>query len=247
MSLTRDTADALTTLRSAKQEFWQGVRDELPLMFGVIPFGLVFGVLGIESGLTPLQTILLSSILFGGASQVVFAQLWSAGVPAFIVGSSVCVINIRHVLYSASVASYLRHLPLYWRVLLGYLLTDEAYAVSIRRLTNGQAGRFQHFHLLGSGTLLWMGWQASTIAGVVVGATIPESWSLSFAIPLTFIAIIAPIMRNRAEIATAVTAGSLAIIGQPLPWNSWLVIAALGGISAGGLAKYLNSTKRDNA
>ena len=246
MSVTRDTANALTTAPSAKEEFWQGVRDELPLMFGVIPFGLVFGVLGVESGLTPLQTILLSSILFGGASQVVFAQLWAAGVPAFIVGSSVCVINIRHVLYSTSVASYLRHLPLRWRVLLGYLLTDEAYAVSIRRLTNGRAGRFQHFHLLGSGALLWMGWQASTIAGVVVGETIPESWSLSFAIPLTFIAVVAPIMRTRAEITTAITAGSLAIIGQPLPWNSWLVIAALGGIVTGWMVEHLNGTKRGN-
>jgi predicted branched-subunit amino acid permease len=246
MSVTRDTANALTTAPSAKEEFWQGVRDELPLMFGVIPFGLVFGVLGVESGLTPLQTILLSSILFGGASQVVFAQLWAAGVPAFIVGSSVCVINIRHVLYSASVASYLRHLPLRWRVLLGYLLTDEAYAVSIRRLTNGRAGRFQHFHLLGSGALLWMGWQASTIAGVVVGETIPESWSLSFAIPLTFIAVVVPIMRTRAEITTAITAGSLAIIGQPLPWNSWLVIAALGGIVTGWMVEHLNGTKRGN-
>ena len=246
MSVTRDTADVLTTAPSAKEEFWHGVRDELPLMFGVVPFGLVFGVLGIESGLTPLQTVLLSSILFGGASQVVFAQLWAAGVPAFIVGSSVCVINVRHVLYSASVASYLLHLPLRWRVLLGYLLTDEAYAVSIRRLSNGRAGRFQHFHLLGSGALLWTGWQASTIAGVVVGETIPESWSLSFAIPLTFIAVVAPIMRTRAEIATAITAGSLAIIGQPLPWNSWLVIAALGGIGTGWMVKHLNSTKRGN-
>ena len=247
MSVTRDTADALTAAPSAKEEFWQGVRDELPLMFGVIPFGLVFGVLGIESGLTPLQTVLLSSILFGGASQVVFAQLWAAGVPALIVGSSVCVVNIRHVLYSASIASYLRHLPLRWRVLLGYLLTDEAYAVSIRRLTNGQAGRFQHFHLLGSGALLWMGWQVSTIAGVVVGETIPESWSLSFAIPLTFIAVVVPIMRTRAEITTAITAGSLAIIGQPLPWNSWLVIAALGGIVTGWMVEHLTSTKRGNA
>ena len=247
MSWTRDTADVLTTTPSAKQEFWQGVRDESPLMFGVIPFGLVFGVLGIESGLTPLQTILLSSILFGGASQVVFAQLWAAGVPAFVVGSSVCIINIRHLLYSASVAAYLRHLPLCWRVLLSYLLTDEAYAVSIRRFTNGRAGRFQHFHLFGSGALLWMGWQVSTIAGVVVGETIPETWSLSFAIPLTFIAVIAPIMRTRAEIATAITAGSLAIIGQPLPWNSWLVFAALGGVATGWMVEHLNSTKRDKA
>jgi predicted branched-subunit amino acid permease len=244
MSGEKVTADILAKAPSAADEFWQGVRDELPLMFGVIPFGLVFGVIGIESGLTSFQTILLSSILFGGASQVVFAQLWAAGVPALIVGSSVCVINIRHVLYSASIASYLQHLSLGWRLLLGYLLTDEAYAVSIRRFTNGYSGKSQHFHLLGSGSLLWASWQTSTIAGVVVGETIPESWSLTFAIPLTFIAIIAPIMRTRAEIAAAVSAGSLAIIGQPLPWNSWLVIAALGGIAAGWLVKRQNNSKR---
>ena len=247
MSWTRDNADALASAPSANEEFWQGVRDELPLMLGVVPFGLVFGVLGVESGLTQLQTILLSSILFGGASQVVFAQLWAAGVPTLIVGSSVCVINIRHILYSASMASHLRHLSLSWRILLGYLLTDEAYAVSIRRFTNGRPGRFRHFHLLGSGILLWMGWQTSTIAGVVVGETIPESWSLSFAIPLTFIAVIAPIMHTRAEIAAAITAGSLAIVGQPLPWNLWLVIAALGGITTGWVVQHLNSEKRDNA
>ena len=244
MSGAKESAEVLAKTASAADEFWQGVRDELPLMFGVIPFGLVFGVIGIESGLTSVQTILLSSILFGGASQVVFAQLWAGGVPALILGSSVCVINIRHVLYSASVASYLQHLSLGWRLLLGYLLTDEAYAVSIRRLANGQSGQFQHFHLLGSGSLLWASWQTSTILGVVVGETIPESWSLTFAIPLTFIAIIAPIMRTRAEIAAAVSAGILAIIGQPLPWNSWLVIAALGGIAAGWLVKRQNNSKR---
>ena len=118
---------------SANSEFWTGVRDELPLQLGVVPFGLVFGVLGIASGLTPLQTILMSSILFGGASQVVFAQLWATGAPPVFVSASVSVINLRHVLYSASVAPYLRQLPLGWRVALAYLLTDEAYAVSIKR------------------------------------------------------------------------------------------------------------------
>src|SRR6056300_299358 len=98
--------------RQSAAEFWLGVRHELPLQLGVIPFGLVFGILGLASGLTGLQTILLSSILFGGASQVVFAQLWAAGVPPLIVGGSVSVVNLRHVLYSASVAQYLRHLPL---------------------------------------------------------------------------------------------------------------------------------------
>ena len=225
---------------SAKSEFWTGVRDEVPLIFGVAPFGLVFGVLGIESGLTHLQTIMLSSILFGGASQIVFVQLWAAGVPALIVGGSVCVINVRLVLYSASVAAYLRPLPLRWRILLGYLLTDEAYAISIKRFRHEPPGPNQHFHLLGSGMLLWTSWQFATIFGVLVGGTIPESWSLSFAIPLTFIAVVAPILKTRADLAAVITAASISIIGQPLPWNSWLIIAAIGGILAGWLVSRLN-------
>ena len=225
---------------SAGSEFWAGVRDEVPLIFGVAPFGLVFGVLGLESGLTPWQTILMSSILFGGASQIVFAQLWAAGVPPLVVGGSVSVINMRHILYSASIAAYLRHLPLRWRILIGYLLTDEAYAISIRRFQHDPPGPNQHFHLLGSGMLLWTSWQFSTIFGVLVGGTIPDSWSLSFAIPLTFIAIVAPILKTRADLAAATTAGTIAIIGQPLPWNLWLITAAIGGILAGWLVSRLN-------
>ena len=162
------------TVPNRRTEFWTGVRQELPLQLGVVPFGLVFGVLGLASGLSPLQTILLSSVLFGGASQVVFAQLWGVGVPAPIVGASVSVINLRHALYSASMAPYLRTLPLRWRIPLAYLLTDEAYAVSINRFTNEPASPYQHYHLLGTGLTLWVCWQIATITGVVFGATIPD-------------------------------------------------------------------------
>ena len=99
------------------REFFRGIGDQLPLQVGVVPFGLVFGVLGIASGLSPLQTILMSSIVFGGASQVVFAQLWATGASPLIVGSSVAVINLRHMLYSAAVAKYLRPLSLRWRII----------------------------------------------------------------------------------------------------------------------------------
>ena len=221
------------TVPNRRTEFWTGVRQELPLQLGVVPFGLVFGVLGLASGLSPLQTILLSSVLFGGASQVVFAQLWGGGVPAPIVGASVSVINLRHALYSASMAPYLRTLPLRWRIPLAYLLTDEAYAVSINRFTNEPASPYQHYHLLGTGLTLWVCWQIATITGVVFGATIPDSWSLGFAIPLTFIAIVAPAIRRRADVVACLTAGTLSLVGQPLPWKSWIILSAVGGILAG--------------
>ena len=211
----------------------------MPLQLGVAPFGLVFGVLGIASGLTPLQTIMLSSIVFGGASQVVFVQLWGALVPPTVVGASVSVINLRHALYSASIAPYLRHLPLHWRIPLAYLLTDEAYAVTIHRLRNEPNSPYQHYHLLGTGMTLWVCWQITTITGVLFGATIPQSWSLGFAIPLTFIALVAPVLRRRADLVACLTAGVISIVGQPLPWKSWIIFAAIGGIAAGYLTHRL--------
>ena len=224
-----------TSATSRHDEFWAGVRAELPLLLGVAPFGLVFGVLGLASGLSAWQTILMSSIVFGGASQVIFAQLWGGGMPAPVVGASVSVINLRHMLYSASVAPYLRSLPLRWRVPLAYLLTDEAYAVTINRFRYEAPSPFQHYYLLGAGITLWICWQITTVTGVVFGATIPESWSLGFAIPLTFIALVAPAIRRRADLAACLTAGTIAVAGQSLPWKGWIILAAAGGILAGWL------------
>ena len=221
-------------VRDERREFLRGIADQLPLQLGVVPFGLVFGVLGVASGLSPMQTILMSSIVFGGASQVVFAQLWSTGASPLIVGSSVAVINLRHMLYSAAVAKYLRRLSLRWRMILGYLLTDEAFAVSIKRFENSDRPDLAHYHLLGSGLTLWICWQISTIIGVVAGATIPDELNLGFAIPLTFMALVLPNLRRWSDIAAAIGASLVALFGQGLPWNAWIILAAVVGIAVGG-------------
>ncbi len=191
------------------REFWKGVLAQLPVQLGVIPFGLVFGVLGIASGLTATQTILMSSIIFGGASQVVFAQLWSSGTSPIVTGGSVAIINMRHIIYSANVSFYISSLPLKWRIVLGYLLTDEAFAVSFQEFEN--KNKFAHYHLLGGGLTLWVFWQISTVIGVFLGANIPPYLNLEFAIPLTFIAVILPTLKSLAQISTAVTASIIAI------------------------------------
>lgn len=216
-----------------QKEFFLGVTAMLPLLLGVVPFGLVFGVLGISSGLTETETILMSSIVFAGASQVVFVQLWAAGSAYSVIASSVALINLRHVLYSASVAEYLKKLNFKWRIVLGYLLTDESFAVSIKRLSAHGESRPVHFFMLGSGLTLWLAWQVSTIAGVVAGSTIPENWELAFAIPLTFIAIVVPLLKNTSTIICALSSCLIAIFGQSLPWNTWIIVAALGGILIG--------------
>ena len=116
-------------------EFLTGVIDGLPLQLAVIPFGIVFGMVGLDAGLTPLQTFFMSSILFGGASQIVFTQLYATGTPFTILVTTVSAVNLRHILYGLVMSEYLRHLPLNWRIILGYLLTDEAFAISYLRFT----------------------------------------------------------------------------------------------------------------
>ena len=225
-------------------EFRAGVRDVFPLMIGIIPFGAAFGILGLEAGLSPWQTFLLSSILFAGTSQIIFAQMIALAAPAFVLFSSVAALNARHLLYSASLSPYLRDKPLTWRLLLAYFMTDEAYAVSIVRYQNQPANEHMHYHLLGSGFTLWAFWQASTALGILAGTAIPDSLELGFAIPLIFMVIVLPLIKGRHEIVTILAAGAIVVEFQYLPYNSWLLLAAVTGICAGTLS-YLYDKRQE--
>jgi predicted branched-subunit amino acid permease len=185
----------------------------------------------------------MSSIIFAGASQVVFAQLWATGSAYLIIGSSVALINLRHVLYSVAVSEHLKKLSFKWRVILAYLLTDEAFAVSIQRFNTYGGSRPVHFFMFGAGSTLWIAWQISTVVGVIAGSTIPENWELAFAIPLTFIAVVVPLLKNFPTIICALTSSLIAICGQSLPWNSWILVAAFGGILLGALIEKWNYSR----
>jgi predicted branched-subunit amino acid permease len=226
-------------MATKSSKLFRGAKDILPHHLGVFPFGLVFGVLAIASGLSPLEAILMSSIVFGGASQIVFVQLWSAGVPPFIVGTSVSIVNLRHVLYSASLSQYIKNLPLIWRLVLAYFLTDQTYANGLNHYRSNQLSKYDHYYFLGSGLALWSGWQIATIFGVLGATIIPSEWSLTFAISLTFIAIVAPMIKRFSDVAACITTGILAIILQPLPWKLWLIAAGFGGILIGWFINYL--------
>ncbi len=212
-----------------------GFFEELPLMIGVFPFGIAFGILGTETGLSSLQTMLLSSIIFAGASQIVLVQLLSSSTPFSIILTTVGFINVRHVLYGISLSEYLIKLPLRWRLLLAYLITDESFAISYKRFSQRKQNRYMHFHLLGSGLTLWFFWQISTFLGIFVGHFIPESLNLEFAIPLSFIAIVATSIGKFSEFMVVILSAILTIILKDLPWNLWLVFSSLLAISIGVL------------
>lgn len=227
--------DHIPQLIDAKTSFAIGVRALLPMLLGVIPFGVIYGVVALQSGISPLAAVLMSSIVFAGSAQFLLAQLVGAGAPALLSIGAVGLINLRHALYSASVAPMLRALPRRWKLLLAYLLTDEAYAAAIPRLLEKPASPTAHWILFGAGLALWAGWQVSTLAGVLLGAQLPPDLGLDFALPLTFIAIVVPLIDSRARLAAAMTAGTLAVLLAGLPYKTGLFAAALAGLATGAL------------
>ncbi len=220
----------MTTPRS---EFIRGVRNELPILLGVVPFGMIYGVAAIGAGIPPVIALAMSSIVFAGSSQFVITQLVAAGVPGLIVVLTTFILNIRHMLYSASIAPYVRRLHLAWKILLAYLLTDEAYAVTISRYQQPGEEQNKHWHFLGAGLALWTTWQLSTAIGVLLGAQIPANWSLDFASTLTFIALVVPALKDRAGAGAALTAGLVALLVFTLPLKLGIAVATLVGIAIG--------------
>ena len=216
-----------------RKNFWAGVRAEIPLLVGVFPFGLIYGVLALGSGLSVSAAQMMSSIVFAGSSQFITSQLVHESAPGIVLILTIAVVNLRHMLYSASLAPYLSSLSMRWKVLLSYFLTDEAYAPSIIQYEEQGRTPFSHWFVLGAGFSLWLIWQVSTAIGIFLGSAIPESWSLDFALPLTFIAMVMPVLKNRPSILAALSAGMVALLAYSLPYKLGLILAALIGIVVG--------------
>jgi len=210
----------------------------LPILLGGAPFGMIYGILALGAGLTPLAAQAMWAIFFAGSSQFMLIQLVGMGTPALVMILTGFVINLRHALYSASMAPHTLGLNPIWKGVLSYLLTDEAYAVSV--LHYNKAGSVQgnkHWYFFGAGLTLWTSWQFSTAVGIFLGAQVPSSWGLDFTLALTFIALVFPVIRDRPTLFAAVAAGVTSILAAGLPYKLGLVSAALVGILAGLLAE----------
>jgi 4-azaleucine resistance transporter AzlC len=215
------------------KSFWAGVRAESPLLVGVFPFGLIYGALALGAGLTPAAAQMMSSIVFAGSSQFVAVQLLHDSAPGLVIVLTIAVVNLRHMLYSASIAPYVERLPARWKTVLAYLLTDEAYATTILQYEKEGVTPTSHWFFFGAGLALWTTWQASSALGIFLGAAIPASWPLDFAVPITFIALVIPVLKDKPIVAAAVSAGMIAVLAYNLPFKLGLILAALVGICVG--------------
>ena len=224
-------------MTTRKKEFWKGVRDESPILLGVAPFGLIFGALAIDAHIAIPAAQAMSAIIFAGASQFIATQMIGAGTSGLVILLVVFVVNLRHALYSASVAPHMRSLPIGWKALLAYLLTDEAYAVTITHYNQESDPANKHWYFLGAGLTLWSTWQVSTAIGIFVGAQLPQNWSLDFVLPLTFIALVVPALKDKASVLAAITAGLVGVLTIGLPLKTGLLAAAFIGILTGLLVE----------
>jgi len=213
--------------------FWAGVRAEIPLLVGVFPFGMIYGALALNAGLSTSAAQMMSSIVFAGSAQFITSQLVHDVTPGIVIVLTIAIVNLRHVLYSASLAPYLTPVSKRWKTLLAYLLTDEAYAPTILHYEREGTTPSSHWFLFGAGIALWTNWQISTALGIFLGAAIPESWSLDFALPLTFIAMVVPALKNRPAVLAALSAGVTALLADGLRFRLGLILAALVGIAVG--------------
>jgi 4-azaleucine resistance transporter AzlC len=225
--------------------FVSGAKAIMPVLLALIPFAVAFGATAMGSGLSTLEALAMSVFVFAGAAQLAAIPLISAGASVAVVVLTVLVINLRLTLYSASLAPHFRGLPAGWKGLLSYLLTDQAYAATITRFDDGRIEEpDKRWYYLGVALALWVTWQTATMLGVVLGSWASEGWSLDFVLPLTFIALALPAIKDRMTAAAALSAGGTAVFAAAMPLNLGLITAALVGVLAGLVAESMAERRR---
>ena len=225
--------------------FLKGIQDVSPLMIPVVPFGIIFGVLAIELGFNGYTTMGMSIIIFGGASQIIFLQLFSAGASSLIILSSVGAVNSRHLLYGAVLSEHLSDLKLSWKIIISYFLVDQAFAVSNSYLKKNN-DKNKHFHLFGAGVTCWTIWQITTFIGIILGSVIPDKLGLTFAIPLTFLALLINDFRKLINVIVILVSGIIATLGyQVIPFKAYVIVASLSGLIVAFIISKLMNKKND--
>lgn len=222
-----------------RSEFLNGLRDTLPLIIGAAPFGIIFGAVGITGGLSPGAVLGMSVFVFAGSAQFIAAGLVAQGVGIGFIILTTFIVNLRHALYAASLGPYMRGLPQRWLLPLGFWLTDETYAVVIRRYPRDDPSPYKHWYHLASSLFMYLNWQLCTIIGMIAGTQLEglAEWGLDFAMVVTFIGIVVPLIVNRPMLICAVVAGGASVLTGELPNRLGLLLAALIGIVAGIIAE----------
>lgn len=206
----------------------------MPLLPGIIPFGLIAGLTPVALGYSWVDSIMGSFLMFAGASQLAVYQLLGQQASLGIILLTVAAVNLRYLLYSASLAPYLAGAPRALRWLCGYGLTDQIYAIALKDFPSHQWSLHERLaYYAGGSVVIWTLWQSCTLIGALAGAVIPVFWSLEFMIPLTFLALALGTLKSSAHRVAGAVGALVSALGVEAPYNLGLIGGALSGIAAG--------------
>lgn len=220
---------------ATRSVFWRGLRDGTPFVLGAAPFGLVFGVVATEAGLNIVEVMGMTFLVIAGASQFAALAQMQDSAPVLLVVAAALTVNLRMAMYSASIAPHLKDAPLWQRALAAYVLVDNVYALSIAKyesqpeMTTAQ----KMSYYVGTAVPVLVIWFAAAYLGAYLGKSIPQEFALDFAVPIAFLAIVAPMLRTLAHVGAALTSVIVALTLAFLPFSSGLFIAAASAMLVG--------------
>ena len=223
----------MTLRRESGSALREGALASAPLLVGIVPWGVVAGVAMVSAGLTKTQAVAMSLIVFAGSAQLAVLPLLIAKAPLWLMCATALVVNLRYVIYSAVLAPHFEHLSRPWRALLSYITVDGIFALFVGKYGPDEAKAHKHWFFLGGSLVMWIGWQISSWIGIFAGALIPHSWSLEFAATLALIAVLVPLLFDRAVVCGALAAGAVALAAARWPLNTGLLAAIAAGIAVG--------------
>ena len=213
-------------------------------VIGTIPFGLIVGVISVDIGMSMFEAGGASTVIYAGSAQLASYELIGRGAPFLVVLTTALVINLRFAIYSAAIATEFRGERTAVRWLCAYLLTDHTFALTAARRAKEPEATNQVAYYLGCTALGWVMWIATTIVGAAVGAAIPASWSLDFTIPLCFVALLAPLIKDRAQLVCALLTGAASLVLLHAPHNSVVILSVIIGIGGASLFDSLSARRR---
>ncbi|MEB8387951.1 AzlC family ABC transporter permease [Rhodobacteraceae bacterium KMM 6894] len=223
------------TPKTTLSPYLQGMADGAPFVLVVVPFGLLFGVVAAEAGLHVLESLTLSLMVVAGASQFTAVQLLSEGAPTFIALFAALAVNLRMAMYAAALAPHWQGAPLRQRAFAAWLVQDQGYACAmIAYDKNPQWSASEKLrYYVGTASLICPIWGIFTVVGALVGAAIPPEYALDFAVPITFLAMLAPMLRTGPHMAAALVAVTVSLLLAGLPYSLGLLIAGALGMITG--------------
>lgn len=205
--------------------FKQGVKDAVPIILGYLPIGMAYGMLAVNKGLTPLQTTAMSVFVFAGSAQLISIEMIAAEAALAAIIAMTFLVNLRHLLLSASLSLHLRNLPAYYYPFLGFLITDESFAVAMSKLEGKQKKKRYFFAL---GFTAYLGWIFSSAAGAFLTEFINfgSGGALDFVLPAMFVVLLIMQISSKTEVAVALISAFLSLVFAVTIEGSWNIILA---------------------